>query len=262
MRRALLALCLAVVAGCGPSQTVDGQAPPSRIPRSLSRIKPEQRETAWTRETLDPLVDRALAAGTPLRPLFHPDLRGYDLPGRLAIGADDVVADVGCGTGALEVELLERGVAFRRLYAIDVDDASLDVLRSLLQKGTWAHRDRVLPTLVVPGQLGVPEASVDVLVVDTAQLHVPPDQSDAFAPAPPSAEVSALLGTLYRAVKPGGRLHVLENLPAGPRPGNEGVRGPYEAAGFRMLDAEVIVDRASPSAAWALRFERPAEATP
>jgi predicted RNA methylase len=168
-----------------------------------------------------------------------------------------VVADIGCGTGALEVGLLESKVPFQRLYAIDIDSVSLGILRRILLH--LPDSERVLPLQVEPGETGLEAASVDVMVVDTVQLHQPPDETDPWASHPTDPQVLAMLTVLKKALKSGGRLHVIENLPADrvPEPSADVVRLPYEEAGFQFIQVERLRDPPTNSGAWYLMFRNP-----
>lgn len=228
---------------------------PSHIPRSVGRVKAREWNAAWTPGEVESLAARS----SPLRPLFFPDLSGYDLPHRLNLAPTDVVADIGCGTGAFEVGLLESGLPFQHLYAIDIDGASLEILRRLLPR--LPDSGRVTPLLVEPGSLGVPDGSIDVMLVDTVQLHQPFSETDPWALHPEGIdpEVLTMLGTLKKALKAGGRLHVVENLPANmvPEPSADAIRLPYEQAGFQFVSVERLRDNPTNSGAWYLQFRRP-----
>ncbi len=231
--------------------------PPTHIPRSLSRVKP-QLDVAWTPDAIDALAQRAVAAHSPLRPLYQPSLYAFDLPTKIGLQPTDVVADIGCGTGAFEIDVLERNTAFARLYAVDIDPVSIDVLTRLLAVGPWGRTDRVVPVLAEPGSFGVPPGSIDVLLVDTVQLHQPFDEPDAWKMHPGGAppEVLATLHALLAVLKPGGRLNVVENLPDHPLP-PDAVRIPYEEAGFVFRQSERLLEPATMTGAWYLSFVKP-----
>jgi SAM-dependent methyltransferase len=236
--------------------------PPTRIPRSFSRIKP-QLDVAWSADAIDGVVQRAVAAHVPLRPLYQPDLHALDVPSKLDLRPTDIIADIGSGTGALEIDLLERGASFAKIYAIDIDPVSIDVLTRILPMGPWGHPERVIPLLVEPGSFGLPPEAVDVIVVDTVQLHQPMDESDAWKmhPGGTPPEVLDMLRKLLVVLKPGGRLHVIENLPNHHHTA-DAVRIPYVEAGFAFQRSALLTDPSTMTGAWHLVFVRPEARAP
>ncbi len=119
LRLPLVVLLLASLAlvclgpGCR-DEPQDEPPPPARVPSSF--VDPHDRDV----DAYQAIVRKSVGRGEPLHPLFGPRSRSEGVVGKLALKPDDVVADVGCGTGAMELMMLETGVAFGKLYAVDV----------------------------------------------------------------------------------------------------------------------------------------------
>lgn len=107
----------------------------------------------------------------------------------LALNGDEVVVDVGCGTGRVTRELLLR-LPRGRVFAVDRDPAMLAEARAFLAP-LFASRVEFFEAdlLVLPRDL-----RVDVYF-STATLHWVHDQKAAF-------------GEAFRVLKPSGRLHL------------------------------------------------------
>lgn len=106
---------------------------------------------------------------------------------QLQLNGDETVIDAGCGTGRLTAKLLER-LPRGRVIALDQSEAMLEKARAELQR----FGDRVSFQQADLGDLQLHEVA-DV-VFSTATFHWVKDHD-------------ALFRGLYRALKPGGRLH-------------------------------------------------------
>jgi trans-aconitate 2-methyltransferase len=112
---------------------------------------------------------------------------GEQVLSELVLRGDEHVLDAGCGTGRLTALLLERLPA-GHVVALDASPAMLDVARRELSR----FGERVT---FVEARLGRDElpAAMDV-VFSTATFHWVLDHD-------------ALFGSIFRALRPGGRLH-------------------------------------------------------
>jgi len=111
----------------------------------------------------------------------------------LRLRPGQTVADVGAGVGYHAWRLAARVGPKGKVYATDVQPEMLALLRA----NTAARQVRnVVAVLATPESTGLPEASIDlVLLVDV--YHEAPDPQ-------------AFLGQLHRALKPTGRLALVE----------------------------------------------------
>ncbi len=129
--------------------------------------------------------------------LTRPEREAQEQPERMldALGLlpGQTVADVGAGVGYHAWRLAARVGKNGRVYATDIQPQMLALLRdNLAQRGVR----NVVPILATADSSGLPEQSVDlVLLVDV--YHE-------------AADPSALLRQLRRALKPSGRLVLVE----------------------------------------------------
>lgn len=165
----------------------------------------------------------------------------------LAVSPGMTVADIGAGTG-LFLPAFDRGVGSGgRVYAVEISPKFLEHLRER------AQREKLARVEVVEGRedsVALPAASVDVAFVCDTYHHFEYPQST--------------LASLYRAIRPGGALVILdfERIPGKSRPwvvkhvraGRETFRREIETAGFQFV-SEVSVEGLKEN--YVLRFRRP-----
>lgn len=151
-------------------------------------------------------VTEAVAAGRSVEALYAGRDAWDEVIAALELKPGDVVADVGAGTGRLEVALLERRVPFRRLYAIEMHPPTLEFLRWTLSAARLPQSDRVVPVQSDTGGLKLPQGSVDVGIL----LNTPIYLEEAGSPPEWAATDRAAMRDLRDAVRAGGRLHVFE----------------------------------------------------
>lgn len=122
----------------------------------------------------------------------------------LGIAEASVVADVGAGAGWFTVRLARRVGPNGRVYAQDVQQEMLDAITRRVAREGLAN---VVPRLGRANDPLLPTGALDaILTVDV--LHEIDDRV-------------TLLDNLRRALKPGGRLGVVDFLPGGGGPGPE-----------------------------------------
>lgn len=109
---------------------------------------------------------------------------------RFQPGADEVFADIGCGTGRLVAEIAPR---VKQVIAGDFSPASIAVLEGKLRSAPWGHK--VTPMVAdMTAPLDISDASIDKIICCQAYQHVPPEGRQ------------NALGELARILKPGGTL--------------------------------------------------------
>lgn len=153
---------------------------------------------------------------------------------------DDVVADIGCGTGFFEFAMLENQIPFAGLYAVDIDPDALEILRFVMEQAGWPGREKVTLIHSRTDDVLLPPESIDAAFLIDSPFYVmrgdpnepgakppyaapaaqplalkhgvPEDRpADAFQGEPPGTQhPMACLRSLYQALRPGGRLHVYE----------------------------------------------------
>ncbi|HSE47935.1 MAG TPA: methyltransferase domain-containing protein [Terriglobales bacterium] len=125
--------------------------------------------------------------GAAYQKLSDPQFRwGMRVLERVALRGDETVLDVGCGTGRLTGELLER-LPRGRVIAVDASESMLEEARKQLAK----YGGRV--ELVAADALELKLNQVADLVFSTATFHWILDHAKLFR-------------VLHRALRPGGRL--------------------------------------------------------
>lgn len=164
------------------------------------------------------------------------DLAPFDLQ------PDSVIADIGAGTGALPVRLLAEGVPFAKLYAVELDQASLDILGAALEASELPAAADVELVRSRRDDVTLPPGSVDrVIVIDTGIGCIPTAASGHQLP-PMRLQMSAgLLGSMRAAVQDDARVHVLRPWNAPPVPPfacpAAWVEQAFADAGFRLVEA-------------------------
>jgi ubiquinone/menaquinone biosynthesis C-methylase UbiE len=149
----------------------------------------------------------------------------------MRISDGSVVADVGAGSGFFTTRLARQVGLGGRVYAVDVDAKNVDRLRRL------AGDDGLMQVTVVHGTTmdpGLPDGALDAGLVVNAYHEFTAHQ--------------AMLAAILRALKPGGRLVIVEPLAASRRDdsrerqersheiGPQFVREDLTQAGFEIAD--------------------------
>jgi len=120
-----------------------------------------------------------------------------DIIAALAIGTGSQVADVGAGDGYFVGFLAEEVGATGRVFAVDVSERALSNLRRLienegLENVEVVHSDYDDPKL--------PERMLDAVLIVTAYHEM--------------TEYEAMLAGMLKALKPGGRLVMIDHIPS------------------------------------------------
>jgi ubiquinone/menaquinone biosynthesis C-methylase UbiE len=120
-----------------------------------------------------------------------------DVVAALAIGEGSRVADVGAGSGYFTEHLAREVGAGGRVFAVEISERSLSQLRRLAEDENLDNIE------VVPGEVDdpkLPERSLDAVLVVDAYHEM--------------TEYEAMLSGMYRALKPGGRLVIVDHVPS------------------------------------------------
>jgi SAM-dependent methyltransferase len=133
------------------------------------------------------------AAGWLERPEREKEEQPAKLMDALKLKEGDVVADVGAGSGYLSFRLAERVGAKGKVYAEDIQDEMLDLIRKKMKEKKAANVEPVLGTITDPK---LPAEGVDlILLVDVYhEFDHPFEMTEA----------------MVKALKPGGRLVFVE----------------------------------------------------
>ncbi len=111
---------------------------------------------------------------------------------KLPLEPDDVIADIGAGTGYFSFPMAER-VPDGKVLAVDIQQEMLDIIAERIEGGAPANVETVLGTETDPK---LPESTVDlILIVDAYhEFSYPREMGEAMA----------------AALKPGGTLVLIE----------------------------------------------------
>lgn len=233
----------------------------------------EARTTMISRHLLIPIClswGLAVAGATPgghgappeiNRPYAHPDIRRwvqiFERPGRelfdyrhqiveaSGVGPGMVVADIGAGTG-LFTRLFAQAVGPQgRVIAVDI---SADFIDNILRQARSAGMNNVAGVVNAPDQVGLADGSVDIAFVAASYHHF--------------EHPRAMLASIYRALRPGGALLVIDfrRIPGYSSPwvidhvraNQETVVHEIEVAGFEFQGARDLLPRN-----YFLHFTRP-----
>jgi predicted methyltransferase len=146
--------------------------------------------------------------------------RPAEVMDRLGIGPGAVVADVGSGDGYFTFRIAERVGPEGRVYAVDIKK---DVLEKIDRR---ADRERRANIRTIPGSADdphLPEAALDVAIMVNAYHEM--------------RDYAAMLDAVRRALKPGGRLAIIDHEG---RPGQ--TRRSYQDR--HRIAPEVVIDDA------------------
>lgn len=176
---------------------------------------------AWDRRSPPSQTWSALWSYVPPPGLTRP---GFDrVLAALDLSAGERVADVGAGSGALSWPLSRAVGPTGRVYATDVDPAAIAFMRWRLAEDAPPFPNVDVRFILVDDP-GLPPASVDAILLWEAHF---------FMQREPAPALRAYLAALHTALRPEGRLVVIESTGNGPE---EIVRGNFAAAGFGWLE--------------------------
>lgn len=185
------------------------------------------------------LVAKHLRQGKPLSSLFQAHSISPAMIAALNLKSTDVVADIGCGTGAFEVLLLERGTPFHKLYAVDIDGAALEFLAFLLDEAKLPGRERLELVRSTVEDVRLPPGALDVIFLLNTPFFVPTWEEvkrGSLTTAP-----QLCLESIHRALKPAGRFHVFDwKEDEEPQDRAERIRWALESVGFHVESFETI----------------------
>jgi len=172
----------------------------------------------------------------------------------MAVAPGGAVADVGAGNGFFTVRLADAVGEAGLVYAVDISEG---VLRSLRER---VDRDGLGNVKVVAGETDdprLPETGVDAVLINNAYHEMDAHQ--------------AMLGHLLKALRPGGRLVIVDQVEASRREAGRArqtarheiaprfVKADLEAAGFEIVsERDPFIERGGGDLWWLIVARRPA----
>jgi precorrin-6B methylase 2 len=167
---------------------------PEEVDRLVAYLR--TRRTLWALGT--DATEREIAPTTENAPFFNRPQRDREerpeqLLGALHIRRGATVADVGAGTGYYTWRLAEHVGPQGKVYAVDVQQSMLDLAKTVVAEHKLTNVEYVLATDSSPR---LPERSVDIVFIAYAYHEF--------------GDPEAMMMGIRRALKPGGRVVVLE----------------------------------------------------
>ena len=155
------------------------------------------RRTLWELDK-ETVVDREIAPATENTPFFDRPNRDKDERPDLLISALHIrpgatVADIGSGTGYFTWRLAQQVGPTGKVYAVDVQDSMLDLTKAAVDAHKLTNVEYVRATESNPR---LPERSVDLAFIAYAYHEF--------------GDPEAMMASIRRALKPGGRVLILE----------------------------------------------------
>lgn len=148
-----------------------------------------------------------------------------DIAALLEVGPQSRVADVGAGNGRFTIPLAQRLTPDGYLYATEID---LGKLASIERDAARAGLDNITLLEARADDTGLPPNCCDAILLRTVYHHL-------TAPAAVGAD-------LFRALRPGGRLLVIDFAPSRLLSLFSRVDGVPENRGGHGIDPEIVVD--------------------
>lgn len=130
--------------------------------------------------------------------------RPEEVMDKLGIKPGSVVADVGCGSGYFTFHLASRVGEAGKVYAEDIESGVLEKLQSRLRK---EHLKQVEIVQGTPDDPFLPAGKVDVILIVNAYHEM--------------KNYDAMLSGMYRALKPGGGVGIIDHQASVGKPRNE-----------------------------------------
>ena len=179
------------------------QAP---IPDTLTGFRRGRPYCAEDFRRLREAVDEQAARGESLLPLYDTDAAYFD-PGRLKLKPTDVVADIGCGTGAAEVAALDRKVPFASWFLVELHRPTAEFALYAIRKTDPEAAGRFEIKINKDFGIGLSNRSVDVLFMINVKLASPRYRDDE---GPSGEELKKMMDSLHNVLKPKARVHLFE----------------------------------------------------
>jgi len=181
-----------------------------KLPRSLPR-----QLTAAERAPLAKIVEDPGNRGK-LHLRFRPAVSSRAFLETLELKPTDVVADIGAGTGALQIGLLEHEVPFGKMYAVDEIGGGLAFLSYMLRATRYRGWKKIETVVSHKQSPRLPAGVLDrALIVNVMSFIF---DHELYGRKPEKKKIVRFLASLKKALKPGGLLYDYKEM-GDPPPG-------------------------------------------
>ncbi|MCB9479878.1 MAG: 50S ribosomal protein L11 methyltransferase [Deltaproteobacteria bacterium] len=138
--------------------------------------------TTLSVEQLLAKIDKALAEGAKPLELYKIDNYAHGILREVEFDENTTIVDFGCGTGVLTVATLVSGRPFKKIYAVDISEEAVRVLKHILDKAALPGRENVEIILSQPDDALLPADSADIIVAANIRLYPgrPPNDPGGF----------------------------------------------------------------------------------
>lgn len=144
-----------------------------------------------------------------------------------------VVADIGCGAGYYTLDLARQVGPTGRVHALDIQESAVDFLRERLDLIGCPGCAPILPHVNQLDDADLPAASIDVGLMAHLDFFCYPD----LLPAS-----KRMIRSCLEALKPQGRMVVVQDMSVNPRGRPEYIQANFEEAGFRVVTRHQFQD--------------------
>ncbi len=207
-----------------------------RIPSSIFNAHPALRRQQI--DKIKEIVGRQVASRGDLRALFRSDSVDLDFKKYMDISAEDTIADIGCGTGGLEIALLARKIPFKKLYAVDVDHYALEVMRYILDQSGLDGANRIELVQNTYSNVALKPDSIDVMILLNTPLYLETITEEGKRILDPNKRKT--LESMREALKENGKLYLFEREEIFQGKGQpfDLMIPPFESVGFKAIHRE------------------------
>ncbi len=162
----------------------------------------------------------------------------------LALQPGESVGDIGCGIGFYSFSLSQAVGAQGLVYAVDVKAEYLDIVRRRAQQGRTPHPENMRFVLGQEDDARLEPQSLDVALLAHLDFH-------AVRPMGPERH-ARMLRSVFDALRPGGRLVVVQWMGVGPGFSVDNSVANLEDAGFQLAHKHAYAEYSS----WGMAFHR------
>ena len=196
-----------------------------KLPRSLPR-----QLTSAERAPLARIVEDRDNRGK-LHRRFRPAVASLAFIKTLELSPTDVVADIGSGTGAMEIGVLEHGVPFKRVYAVDEIGGALVFLNYMLKATRYPGWQKITTVVSTKESPRLPAGVLDKALIINVMSFI--FDQELYGRKPEKKQVVRFLASLKKTLKPGGLLYSYKEM-GDPPPGKARAPTPRTMPGLQV----------------------------